>query len=143
MPRYGSSGPTNASPLQRDAKLTSSSATGSAVSPKLSEASFNELRVFEDWWNQVVMVIDRTPITRKQLVLAAANKDGGAHVDSKLTREYEKLAADGALGHFLGEPMPNIPITDGHLMALRQVGFEVLHSPDVTRMAEAAPQPVS
>ena len=32
-------------------------------------------------------------ITRKQLILAAANKDGGAHVDHRRTDEYQRLEA--------------------------------------------------
>lgn len=40
----------------------------------------------KDWWNQVIFVLPPgVRITRGQLVLTAANKDGGAHVDPKLT----------------------------------------------------------
>jgi hypothetical protein len=46
----------------------------------------------EKWWNQVVMILDFQRMTRRDIVLAAANKDGGAHVDSQLTKEYETLS---------------------------------------------------
>lgn len=34
-----------------------------------------------DWWGQPVFIRDGRLINRKQIVLAAAHKDGGAHVD--------------------------------------------------------------
>ena len=50
------------------------------------------------WWDQIVMVLNGQRISRRDIVLAAANRDGGAHVDSKLTAEYEASAKDGAVG---------------------------------------------
>lgn len=40
-----------------------------------------------DWWEQVVYVSgNRIKASRRDLVLAAADKDGGAHVDKKHRR---------------------------------------------------------
>ena len=87
------------------------------------------------WWNQIVMVLEaKHQITRKDIVLAAANKDGGAHVDAKLTSEYAALAKDGAVGSFVYESAGNksaSPIEGAHLMSLRQMGYELLHSPQL------------
>ena len=70
-------------------------------------------------------------LSRKNIVLTATNKDGGAHVDKKLTRAYETLAADGAVGSF-GWKIEGVSqvfsITYAHLVSLRQMGFEVLRS---------------
>ncbi|SRR6266481_5848819 len=64
----------------------------------------------EEWYNQTVYVLshgtDRT-ISRKDIILTSANKDGGAHVDEKLTPQYESLkqlggtwtAVEWQLGH--------------------------------------------
>ena len=38
-----------------------------------------------------------TQVSRKDVVLVAADKDGGAHVDSALTPEYERLIESGDL----------------------------------------------
>src|SRR5258708_25334323 len=52
----------------------------------------------EDWWNQTVFVLphgeDRR-VSRRDIVLVAANKDGGAHVDTELTPQYESLKQRG------------------------------------------------
>jgi hypothetical protein len=66
-----------------------------------------------------------------QLILAAADKDGGAHVDPALTPEYEALSAEGAFGQFhakdaLGER--SWPVVNAHFIFLRQIGQEILLS---------------
>ncbi|MBW2021037.1 MAG: hypothetical protein JRI65_13755 [Deltaproteobacteria bacterium] len=101
--------------------------------PQLGEGPINEFIPVSKWWNQVVMVLDdKHRITRKNIVLAAANKDGGAHVDKKLTAEYIALATAGAVGTFVYETQgqrEEAPIENAHLVSLRQMGYELLHSP--------------
>ena len=81
------------------------------------------------------MVLDaKHRITRKMIVLAGANKDGGSHVDAQLTAEYAALAKDGAVGSFVYETPDHKreePIGDAHLVSLRQMGHELLHSPQL------------
>lgn len=86
-----------------------------------------------DWLNQVVFISGSVQATRKNLILTAADKDGGAHVDAKLTTEYETLMTTGERGwfHFPGEDGAFRPIMDSHLMYIRQMGFELLNSPDL------------
>lgn len=88
------------------------------------------------WWNEIVYLANpmRSKINRRDLVLGAANQDGGAHVDSVLEPRYEKVLQ--GLGwamtvHPDGEPSEHIPCKHGHLAALRQMGYEVLNSPDL------------
>lgn len=87
------------------------------------------------WWNQIVMVLDgKHRLSRKNIALAASNKDGGAHVDKKLTPEYEALAKDGATGFFVyseGSYKIEIPNKNAHMVSLRQMAYEVLNSPDL------------
>ncbi|WP_455243739.1 hypothetical protein [Petrachloros mirabilis] len=88
------------------------------------------------------MVLDHQRITRKDIVLAAANKDGGAHVDAKLTKEYQALARDGAVGSFVYQTQgqrTEAPIQGAHLVSLRQLGYELLHSPELTSLALGTP----
>ena len=94
-----------------------------------------------EWWHQkVVMTVPSGELSRKDVVLNAADKDGGAHVDAKLGPEYQALTRDGSLGVDIwanerGEIIP-IPMKDGHLSCLRQMAFELLHSPELTNLAE-------
>ena len=103
--------------------------------PQLGDGPINEIIPLSKWWNQVVIVLDaKHRISRKQIVLAAANKDGGAHVDSKLTAEYAALSKNGAVGTFVCESQTKrdeSPIENAHLVSLRQMAYELLHSPQL------------
>ena len=69
-------------------------------------------------------------------MLDAANKDGGAHVDHTLTPEYEKLIDDHwYLATTKGGVETKVPFTEMHLLMLRQIGYELLNSPELTRLA--------
>ncbi len=77
-------------------------------------------------------------IRRKDLILGAANKDGGAHVDADLDPDYEFLASVGALHMYAdevhlanGKTVRLPPLKDAHLVYLRQMGYEVLKSLDL------------
>lgn len=93
-----------------------------------------------EWWEQVIFRLqkpnstDQIELTRKSLVLTAADKDGGAHVDEDLTEEYEILSAEGALGGMgigAGDRSVSKKIEDAHFPSLRQIAHELLHSPDL------------
>jgi len=110
----------------------------SSYFPQLGNGPINDSIPVSSWWDQVVMVLGKEQrITRKKIVLAAANKDGGAHVDKKLTKDYEALSKDGATGYILyiseGKPV-EFPIENAHLVSLRQMAYEVLNSPDLAKI---------
>lgn len=122
------------------------------IEPVLDEDAARNFAVpVQDWWEMPVYVSrndagirmggapDRNIfIRRKDLILGAANQDGGAHVDADLDPDYEFLASIGALHMYEGEVgfvdgtvahLP--PLEDAHLVYLRQMGYEVLGSLDL------------
>jgi hypothetical protein len=113
--------------------LTTMSLRG--IEPNFGESG--EFVSVANWWEQVVLVTGpKGRITRGQLVLGAANKDGGAHVDPRLDQEYERLL-DG-LWTFVQRQGPfetSIQLTDHHFIAIRQLVHELLHSPDLIALA--------
>src|SRR5713101_128556 len=59
---------------------------GASYFPKLGDGMFCYEIPVEQWWTQTVFILDpKTWVSRKDVVLSAADKDGGAHVDSSLT----------------------------------------------------------
>lgn len=48
------------------------------------DAPFHVDKTFEEYWNEIIYVDGEFRYTRKQLVLFAANKMGGAHVDPEI-----------------------------------------------------------
>lgn len=104
--------------------------------PNLDDFSSSSMTIpVDEWWNQIVHVVNpKARLKRKDIVLTAANKDGGAHVDRRLTAEYDALASDGALGKLslkVGGVEYSRPITDAHLVAIRTMGNELLKSPEL------------
>lgn len=84
---------------------------------------------FADWWNAVVFASkDMGELTRRDLILAVANEDGGAHVDPEgLSEPYAKLAKLNALGWTRRETGKAArPLSGPHLVAIRQIAHEVL-----------------
>lgn len=97
----------------------------------------------EDWWNQTIVVLpsgtDRR-VSRKDIVLVAANKDGGAHVDEKLTPQYEALKQRGGTMQFLVTRIDGVEtkteFQDIHSHLIRQMAYELLNSPALMALAK-------
>lgn len=93
----------------------------------LDQVPFQRWLPFEDWWNEAVFVDkERRSLSRKQLVLAVANQDGGAHVDPKLSETYARLSRHNAMGWRIGDPIKGAPIPLAERAAIRQIAHECL-----------------
>lgn len=89
-----------------------------------------------DWWNQTIVVLPKGAdrrVLRKDIVLVAANKDGGAHVDTQLTPQYEILKQRGGTLQFVYSKIDGvekkIEFEDIHAHLIRQMAYELLNSP--------------
>lgn len=81
---------------------------------------------FGRWWNtKIVRDQESNLFSRKDLVLAVANTDGGTHVDPQLEVAYAALSRSNSLGWFvshgdaprsLGDPVP---------ASIRQISYEL------------------
>jgi hypothetical protein len=89
----------------------------------------------DGWWNQIVYVLGQVRCSRKNLVLGAADKDGGAHVDAALAPDYDTVATTGERGFWHFSPTNDLdnmqPVKDVHLVYLRQMGFEIMNSSEL------------
>jgi hypothetical protein len=93
------------------------------------------------WWDQVVFVTDKARLSRRKIVLAATNQDGGAHVDASLDPIYAQSREPG-FGGFIerteGVKVELIPLKNAHFVALRQMGYELLTSPALNALRSNA-----
>jgi hypothetical protein len=83
------------------------------------------------WWNECVFENTKHRLTRRELVLAVTNKDGGAHFDAEVEECYDQFRKSWSGGSSLAGLLSgtnrgydNIPIYP----AIRQVAYELLHS---------------
>lgn len=95
--------------------------------PLLDEAGPRVWKPFEEWWGEVV-IIDRegAELTREDLVLIAANQDGGAHVDPSVDQRYSDLTKKNSVGMLSIANGKSVPIIHAERAALRQIAHEVL-----------------
>lgn len=95
----------------------------------------------DDWWsNEPVFVHATDSFSRRLIILSAANKDGGAHVDGQLETYYKVLCAGeyaiGITGNLQYEGHPPFPqgVTiypkNAHLALIRQFAHETMRSVD-------------
>lgn len=90
-----------------------------------------------DWWEQPVFIRDKKTYTRKDVVLAAANKDGGAHVDNpdaKLQALQEGFWIR-TVTHADGTKKTE-PLADNHFRMLRRFAEELLSSKELLKLAD-------
>jgi hypothetical protein len=112
--------------------LSYSSEGGWSYFPSLGDGPIKELIPVSKWWDQEVMVHHPVRLTRRKIVLSAANQDGGAHIDEKLSAEYEALTKAGFAGvvsHTGPAGTTTKSLEGSHFVCLRQMGYELLHSP--------------
>jgi hypothetical protein len=85
--------------------------------------------IFEDWWNKIIFVDDKgNRFSRKDIILNAANKDGGAHVDAKLDEAYANLTRKNSLGLISIHNGVKSPLYNPELSAIRQIAFELMET---------------
>lgn len=84
---------------------------------------------FEDWWKASVFMDDqKATLSRRDLILTAADQDGGAHVDPKLNETYARLGKENSLGWIARDPEGPKPVLGPERAAIRQVAHEVIKS---------------
>ncbi|HEY3486719.1 MAG TPA: hypothetical protein VGL10_01520 [Gammaproteobacteria bacterium] len=82
---------------------------------------------FPEWWNAVVIVDqNKNKFNRRELILAVANKDGGAHVDPTLDAAYAALTRNNSMGWIFQKGEIQEPLLPIELASIRQIGHEVI-----------------
>ena len=84
---------------------------------------------FDDWWNMVVFIDKNgSETSRRDLILAVANKDGGAHVNPVLDEKYANLSRGNSLAWRFRSQRGDVPLEGPEKAAVRQIAHEVLKS---------------
>ena len=94
----------------------------------LNNKSFESIP-FKQWWNKIVISdLKKNQFTRGELILALANKDGGAHVDPNLDKAYADLTRNNSVGWISSNNGIKTPMSDIELFSVRQIAYEVIYS---------------
>lgn len=104
-------------------------AAGGTYLAQLDDVPFKRNMSFDDWWNEPVFLDNqRRELTRKQVILTAANQDGGAHVDPALDGVYADLSKNNSLGWVVSDGYATRPMSPPERACIRQIAHEVLAS---------------
>ncbi len=100
--------------------------------PYLDEAPVKKFGFvnFDEFWNRIIFIDNnKNSFTRKEIVLAIANQDGGAHVDPKIEKKYKELSRENSLGWkaSLDGKIWN-DSCGSELAAVRQIAHELLRT---------------
>jgi len=119
------------------------SVSGSKPKAHLDSHVFNRNVNFEDWWNGIVLVdMNKVEYSRKDIVLSLANKEGGAHVDSKLDAQYVDLRKNNALGWVESFSDGRVVPGADHVPAtMRQIAHELIKTFDPLYAHKQEPMP--
>jgi hypothetical protein len=116
--------------------------------PRLDSLENDRFIPYVEWWSQEPIIgcgeHNLAKATRRDLVLWAANKDGGAHVDAQLDPAYQRAIEGVGFSIQLvagASPIPPerqkaAPLENLPLASLRQITYEVLNSPELGRLCE-------
>ena len=110
----------------------------SSYYPSLGEGIHKELIPVSKWWDQVIVVSHPVRLSRRKIVLSAANQDGGAHVDAVLESDYEEMKDEGFMNISASKSdgsSTSHKLENTHLVCLRQMGYELLNSPQLVKLA--------
>jgi hypothetical protein len=112
-------------------------------SPKLGNFKVRQFFPFNYWWNEEGLYnVQAGKVTRRSLVLAVANKDGGAHIDTSFPADYQELLDGAGWGMTVNRPngtTGKVKPEDANLSAIRQIAYEVLHSDELLLLASSRP----
>jgi hypothetical protein len=107
--------------------------------PTLGNSSYKAQVPVSKWWDQIIIIDGSMRLTRKKIVLTAANQDGGAHVDANLDLDYEQLSAAGFSGSISGNNHGiefSEKLQGTNTICLRQMGYELLNSPELLNIVK-------
>ena len=84
---------------------------------------------FSQWWDKIVISDSKkNQFTRSELILALANKDGGAHVDPNLDESYMHLTRYNSVGWISSSNGKETPMHNVELFSVRQIAYELIYS---------------
>jgi hypothetical protein len=97
--------------------------------PMLGSSPFKKRLQFPRWWDEVVLCDHKGDLTRKRLVFALRNQEGGSHFDPVLRNpHYARLARESESTPKLIMENKSAPALGVELASMRQIAWELLET---------------
>jgi hypothetical protein len=99
----------------------------------LSRARRHDFITASEWWQEVI-VFTNYEISRKDVILSAANQDGGAHVDATPdNKTAAMIRGTWTIKRVVEGKVIEQRVNNDHFPLLFQFGYEVLNSPEISQ----------
>ena len=108
--------------------------TSKGVKPPLETWKTRRIIGVEEWWNEKIWVEGNFILSRRDIVLSAANQDGGAHVDSKPSNKTMKVKAGPVVTIKINGKLIENGLKNHHHPLLRQMAYEIINSKDLVEL---------
>lgn len=111
---------------------------GEGVTAAFNGSSPNIKLSINDWWEEIVMKQEHS-FTRKDVVLSAANQDGGAHVDEFPSDRTKELRED--LARVMSVKVNGIEVNNlenHHFPLIRQFAHEIFLCDELNTISEGS-----
>lgn len=91
----------------------------------------------EDWWNEIIFDDKQFYLSRKDVVLAVSNKDGGVHIDPEFDECYANISKRNSLAIYItgSDKQSNKPANNTIYASIRQIAYEILCSIELLDIA--------
>ncbi|HAT7741577.1 TPA: hypothetical protein RQJ57_004231 [Vibrio vulnificus] len=111
--------------------------SGHNVSAPCEEWKVRSNLPFEKWWNEKIWIEGQHTLSRRDIVLSAANQDGGAHVANKLDSKTKKMKEGPTVTIKVNGKVISNLMDNHHYPLIRQIAHEVLNSPEFISLLKA------
>lgn len=111
--------------------------TSNGVEAPTSSWDVQSTLFINDWWNEEIWLENQLKLSRKDIVLSAANQDGGAHLDANPSTKTRSLKAGPTVTVKINGKLVENGLTNHHYPIIRQISYEVLKSNELFMSAHS------
>ena len=111
--------------------------TSKGVEAPTSSWDVQSTLFINEWWNEEIWSENQLKLSRKDIVLSAANQDGGAHFDANPSTNTRGLKAGPTVTVKINGKLVENGLTNHHYPMIRQISYEVLKSNELFMSAHS------
>lgn len=112
--------------------------TSQGVQAPTSSWPTRSIMLIDDWWKEEIWLEGTIALSRKDIILSAANQDGGAHVDANPSQKTMKAKrGPEATVYVNGKPLDS-GMQNHHFPLIRQMAYEILESNELYAIAQSS-----
>jgi hypothetical protein len=110
--------------------------TSQGVQAPMTSWPTRAVLLIEDWWQEQIWLEGSIALSRKDVILSAANQDGGAHIDANPNENTKRVKR----GPEVTVAINGMPLKGGmgnhHFPLIRQMAYEVLESKELYELVQ-------